>query len=233
MSYPINGSDIPLQDNFLQDDFFLAEQPEETVVAAPGNYSDMPLRHYFFLFLLYAGTGWIYEAILYSIEQQKFINRGFLFGPYVPIYGFGAVIIMYLIVKIIGDKCRIKRVNTRPLAIFALILVIATIAELCASFIMEYAFGEILWDYSAYWGNFQGRISPQTSMTFAVFGTFFFYFVQPHVIRLANTLDVAHQRKLARALLCCLVLDFAASVATRVWFPNLVEHPGVVEHVSH
>ena len=47
---------------------------------------------YFLWFLLYSFIGWVYESMLYTVRQRKFINRGFLNGPYCPIYGTGAVL---------------------------------------------------------------------------------------------------------------------------------------------
>ncbi len=129
------------------------------------------LRMYFFLFMLYSLIGWIYETILFSVEEGYFINRGFNFGPYIPIYGFGAVIIMIVISKFIVESDENNKFSMRPLKIFILILVLSTVAELIGSYIMEYSLGIILWDYTDEWMNFQGRISPKTSFIFAAGGT--------------------------------------------------------------
>ncbi|MDL2287987.1 putative ABC transporter permease, partial [Oscillospiraceae bacterium OttesenSCG-928-F05] len=47
-----------------------------------------------FFFTLYAILGWIFESALVSVFRRRFVNRGFLVGPYCPIYGFGAVLIL-------------------------------------------------------------------------------------------------------------------------------------------
>ena len=53
--------------------------------------------HYFLLFFIYSVLGWITETTYASIKQKKLVDRGFLIGPYCPIYGFGAIIgILYL-----------------------------------------------------------------------------------------------------------------------------------------
>ena len=52
---------------------------------------------YFLLFLIYSFCGWAIEVIGKLIEKKKFINRGFLIGPYCPIYGFGALAITFLL----------------------------------------------------------------------------------------------------------------------------------------
>ena len=53
---------------------------------------------YFLWLMIYSVAGWVYESIICSLDHGKFINRGFLNGPYCPIYGFGAL----LVLKILG-----------------------------------------------------------------------------------------------------------------------------------
>ena len=195
---------------------------------SPREKTNIPLHVYFFLFLLYSFIGWIYETVLFSVQGHAFINRGFNFGPYIPIYGFGATIIMYMIVNVIGNQCKIRRTNVRPLAVFLLIGVVSTIAELLASYIMEYCFGVIMWDYSGYWLNFQGRIAFRTSFIFAAGGTIFFYTVQPFAKKLLGMVSVPGQKRLAKILFCVIAIDFAASAITTIWFPYIVDHPGVI-----
>ena len=55
------------------------------------------LATYFLLFMVYAVAGWIMEVTCKSIEAKKFINRGFMIGPYCPIYGWGAIFITILL----------------------------------------------------------------------------------------------------------------------------------------
>lgn len=52
---------------------------------------------YILLFFIYAIFGWTMEVVCKLIEKKKFINRGFLIGPYCPIYGYGALLITILL----------------------------------------------------------------------------------------------------------------------------------------
>ena len=52
--------------------------------------------YYVVLFAIYSFMGWILEVIYRSITQRKFVNAGFLFGPFVPIYGFGALFVILI-----------------------------------------------------------------------------------------------------------------------------------------
>ena len=47
---------------------------------------------YFLWFMFYSVVGWVYETVICSVIQKRFVNRGFLNGPYCPIYGFGAIL---------------------------------------------------------------------------------------------------------------------------------------------
>lgn len=81
------------------------------------------IRVYFLLFLTYSIAGWCMEVIGKLIEKKKFINRGFLIGPYCPIYGTGAILITLLLKKYTPD----------PFALFVMaILVCGTLEYLQA-----------------------------------------------------------------------------------------------------
>ena len=58
---------------------------------------------YFLLFISYAFLGWCMEVICKLIQYKRFINRGFLIGPYCPIYGWGALLITILLRKYTSD----------------------------------------------------------------------------------------------------------------------------------
>lgn len=187
------------------------------------------LRMYFFLFMLYSLIGWIYETILFSVEEGYFINRGFNFGPYIPIYGFGAVIIMIVISKFIVESDENNKFSMRPLKIFILILVLSTVAELIGSYIMEYSLGIILWDYTDEWMNFQGRISPKTSFIFAAEGTAVYYTIQPLGKKIIDKVSIKGQKIFASFLLILILIDFSASLVTTIWFSDSIKKAGIME----
>lgn len=187
------------------------------------------LRMYFFLFMLYSFIGWVYETILFTVDEGHFVNRGFNFGPYIPIYGFGAVIIMIIISNFIAEPDESIKFSIRPLKIFILILVLSTIAELIGSYIMEYTLGLVLWDYSDKWMNFQGRISPETSFIFAAGGTVAYYTIQPLGKKIIDKVSVKGQKIFASVLLALVLIDFSASLITTIWFSDSIKKDGIIE----
>ena len=94
------------------------------------------IKIYFLLFLIYSFFGWCMEVCVSLIERKKFVNRGFLLGPYCPIYSSGAILISILLNKFI---------NT-PIILFAMAILVCGILEYLTSFFMEKIFRLRWWD---------------------------------------------------------------------------------------
>ncbi|MFR8507068.1 MAG: putative ABC transporter permease [Peptoniphilus sp.] len=62
------------------------------------------MRDYIIYFFIYAFIGWVVEVSYHAVTKGKFINRGFLAGPYCPIYGFGAIAVIYLLTDIAAKE---------------------------------------------------------------------------------------------------------------------------------
>lgn len=138
------------------------------------------LKKYFIYFVLYSVIGWIYEVFLeVVIYKWGFSNRGVLFGPYCPVYGFGATAFLLTVYPLIKDKKGIKKILMVPF-VFILCMTIATIIELVTSYICEIFMGSWPWQtYSSYKYNFQARIALSPSIRFGIGGVIFLYLLQP------------------------------------------------------
>lgn len=64
---------------------------------------------YFLLFFTYAVLGWIKEVIKTLIDKRKFVNRGFLIGPYCPIYGYGVILLTILLKKYQSEQKKYQK----------------------------------------------------------------------------------------------------------------------------
>ena len=62
------------------------------------------VRNYVIIFFVYAVIGWLYEVLLFYFRGDGLINRGFLYGPYLPVYGFGGLLLVVLLNKILIKK---------------------------------------------------------------------------------------------------------------------------------
>lgn len=134
---------------------------------------------YFMLFFIYAILGWIIETTLVSIEKRKFVNRGFLIGPYCPIYGFGGLAITILL----------KNYTKDPIVLFLMAVIICGILEYFTSYIMEKIFKARWWDYSAKKYNINGRICLETVVPFGILGCLVMYVLNPITFKYLNMLS--------------------------------------------
>ena len=131
-------------------------------------------------FLSFAIMGWIYEVCIMHFEMgYGFINRGFLFGPYIPLYGCGGLFILAATHKIRSKKIKILGINISPIVNIVLIMIISTLLELITSYTVEWILGERLWDYTYYGPNFQGRIALKSTLQFGLLGLVGLYVVYP------------------------------------------------------
>lgn len=130
-------------------------------------------------FLVYCIIGWIYEVIWEFAVGNGFVNRGFLYGPYLPIYGFGVLTLLFLLHKLIAKKIKVGKINITPVLVFLSILVIVSVIEYFASVGMELLFHKRWWDYSYDKFNLNGRISLRNSSLLAIGGWVLIYLVQP------------------------------------------------------
>lgn len=108
------------------------------------------VQEYFLYFMFYSMIGWCYEVFLEVVVYRwGFSNRGALFGPYCVVYGFGALLLILMLGKLKEQKHRIGTINVTPVLVFIGIVVITTVVELIASYIMELTSGGWLWDYTS------------------------------------------------------------------------------------
>lgn len=138
------------------------------------------LEELFLVFLLTSVAGWIYEVVLEVVVYRwGYSDRGVLIGPYCPVYGIGALILLLCLRKLVKKRIAIGPVSVTPVLVFACIVLITTLVELAASYIMEWATGTWMWDYTQFHPNFQGRVALDPSLRFGVGGMAFLYFLYP------------------------------------------------------
>ena len=134
------------------------------------------IEQYIALFFIYSIAGWIMESVSISIRNKKVTNRGFLIGPYCPIYGCGVVLITILLQKYHDDI---------PATFFLSILICGTL-EYATSYFMEKIFKARWWDYSARKFNINGRICLETLIPFGIAGTVITIWINPFLIKYIN-----------------------------------------------
>lgn len=131
----------------------------------------MQLINYFLYFVIYSFIGWIFESIYCSIRYRKLTNRGFLTGPFIPIYGFGGI----LPVLIFYGK------DYTALGLFATSMLTASILEYVTSYLMEKLFNARWWSYADDPFNLNGRICLGASVAFGIMALIAVKFIHPVV----------------------------------------------------
>lgn len=122
-------------------------------------------------FIIYSVLGWIMESIYRSICEKKVINTGFLKGPFCPIYGIGAVIMILFL-----QSCK-----SNIFLLFIISMIVLTIWEYIVAIILEKTFHIKYWDYSNNKFNFQGRICLLNSIYWGILGVVFIHFIHPFI----------------------------------------------------
>lgn len=117
---------------------------------------------YFLLFIFYSFIGWIMEIIVTTIGNKKMINRGFLIGPYLPIYGTASLAITFLLKPYYNDY----------FILFIMSVIVCSIIEYITSYLMEKIFKARWWDYTKMPFNINGRICLTYSICFGFMGSF-------------------------------------------------------------
>ena len=152
-------------------------------------------------FFLYACIGWIWESTLVSIQKGRWVNRGFLYGPFLPIYGFGAVSILLFTLPF----------EKSTLLIFISGMASATVLEYFTGFWMERTFHVRYWDYSNYRWNLHGYICVAASICWGIFSLLLVRIVHPAISHLVMQLPPQAANLIAAALCIGILADLVAS----------------------
>ncbi len=158
---------------------------------------NLGITYYFLLFMIYSVAGWLLEVTCKYIDYKKFINRGFLIGPYCPIYGFGAVLITFLLYRYEED----------PIVLFLMTILICGALEYFTSWAMEKIFKARWWDYSKRKFNLDGRICLGTLVPFGVFGLILTYITNPFLLNCLNNANLIVLNTIAVILFIIYIVD--------------------------
>lgn len=171
------------------------------------------ISKYFILFIVYSFAGWILETLWVSWCNKKFVDRGFLIGPYCPIYGCGALFIIILL----------KRFAFNPVVLFITTTIICGVLEYITSLIMEKLFKARWWDYSHEVLNINGRVCAKNLIAFGAMGLLVTYILNPHLEIWISYLNEKQLRVISFGLWTVFVMDFVISTIVVYGFRKVTE----------
>ena len=136
-----------------------------------------------FVLVLSAIGGFLYELAFYRIVEGQFINRGSTYGPWIPIYAVGGLLIFAVT----------WRFRKKPLLVFVVSCTLTAILELAVGYVLLHKFGVRLWDYNVEpwnWGNIGGYICVRSYVLFGFMGLIVMYAIVPTGIKLLQTVPL-------------------------------------------
>ena len=178
----------------------IGENNRADVVNEPRKLCGYSLLEYIYIFFFFAIAGWIWECTLYLVRDHVLVNRGTKYGPWVPIYGYGGILVILLLYRFRHSKVRV----------FLYGIIISTTFEYLTSVVLEYGLNVVYWDYSDEPFNLCGRISLVSSLAFGVFSLLGTYLFAPAAAGIARKIPPKPRRIIGIVLCGLYCLDILA-----------------------
>ena len=153
------------------------------------------------MFLIISHIAWIWEGVLTMYEVGEFVNRGFLHGFWLPIYGSGSI----LLITILG------RSKHSAFMVFCCSMIICGIIEYMTSLVLEQIFHKKWWDYSYLTFNLNGRICLLSTIMFGIAGCLLIFYIAPFLNRQINKIPIRIQKSVCIIFCTCFCLDILVS----------------------
>ena len=153
-------------------------------------------------FVIYSFLGWILESVVRTICEKKLINTGFLFGPFCPIYGCGAIIMILFL----------DRFENNLLLLFIISFFVLSAWEYIVGVFLEKCFKTKYWDYSNHKFNYKGRVCLTNSLAWGVLGVLFIKFIHPFIEGLLNNVELIYIQIVSILIALVMLIDAIVSI---------------------
>lgn len=134
--------------------------------------------YYINVFIIYSMLGYAIETTIKTLFKND-MNNGIMFGPWVPVYGLGCVLII-IIMRFVFNRIKVNRFF-KILLVFILSMLILTILEFLGGILIEKISGEVFWDYSKMKFNFGHYIALEVSLIWGIMSLILIYVIKPFV----------------------------------------------------
>ncbi len=132
------------------------------------------LTDYILFFFIFSMIGWIWEVLFHLIQWHELVNRGTMYGPWLPIYGSGVVLCILLL----------ERFKDNMYKTFGLIMLLAGVLEFFTSWYLDFFYNTHYWQYYDKFANLNGRICLEGLLFFGIGGAFAIYIGAPYLSRM-------------------------------------------------
>lgn len=170
------------------------------------------IHQWLLLFYLYCFVGWVWESCYVSALKHKWINRGFLKGPLLPIYGSGAIVVLISTIT----------VKENIFLVFIIGMIAATVLEYITGELMESIFNVRYWDYSNKPFNINGHICLLSSLAWGVFSIILVEVVNPKVANLIIMIPNEISEGIAYLMTIFITIDGVQSFNVAINLKNIL-----------
>ena len=146
--------------------------------------------------IIYSFLGWCLESIYKTIILKKPVNSGFLYGPFCPMYGIGAIIMILL-----------GNLSNSIIGIFLIAFIVFSVWEYIVAVILEKLFKTRYWDYSDLKFNIQGRVCLKNSIYWGILGVLLIFIIQPTIIKWTSLIPANIVRYIEIILCLAIITD--------------------------
>lgn len=164
-------------------------------------------------FFIYCFFGWIWESCYVSVREHKWVNRGFLHGPLIPIYGFGAVAVLFVTIP----------VRDHLVLVYILGMIGATLLEYVTGAVMEKIFKVRYWDYSGKFLNLNGHICLMASLAWGAFSVLMIRYIHAPVEKAVLWMQADVAQIVVVAMVVALAVDATQSFNEAMDLKEIIE----------
>jgi len=154
-------------------------------------------------FLIYSFFGWVSESIYMSICNRKLTNRGFMFGPFCPIYGVGALCVYFIL----------RPFASNILTLYVIGALLATAFEYIVAILMQKVFGDVWWDYNDKPFNYKGILCLESTLAWGLYTVVMFRFLHEIVMGIVSKYSYQRGIILGTVVIVIMALDLSIQIA--------------------
>ena len=149
-------------------------------------------------FIIYSVMGWGVESIYMSWCNRRLTNRGFGYGPWCPIYGFGGVVGHFILAPL----------REHIVALYIVGAIVATTFELLVGFLMQRVFHEVWWDYNDKPFNYKGIICLESTVAWGFYAVIIICFLNSRIVSFIDSRDMAWGILACRIVIVTFIVDY-------------------------
>lgn len=167
---------------------------------------DYTLFNLFVYFMFYSIAGWVLESVYRSFCEKRFVNTGFLNGPFCPIYGIGTIIMLLFL----------KDFQKNVILLFIISFLMLSAWEYVVGVLLEKIFKTRYWDYSDHKINIKGRVCLFNSVCWGIIGVLFIKYIHPFIEKKMELVNPFILKNVVLVITILFVIDTIISIVSTI-----------------